>query len=420
MFQSEATTLVPEDTNELTDIFVYDRVAQTIERVSVAADGNQGDGASFAPAISADGRWVAFWSFATNLVPDDTETCGKAPATYNCADIFVRDRETGTTERIRAVGRRGLGSGDHRLDLSADGRRVVFYTRVGDVGYDETTDTWGVFLHDRAHGTTELVSLTESGSPGNGDSVAPSISADGQRVAFVSWASDLVVDDTNGAPDVFVYDHETGQVHRASVSSNGTEGNGASGLLQHQQGWSGGPALSADGRWVAFASNADNLVTEDTHRCEDPVTGPHNCYDVFLHDWQEKTTRRVSVAYDGKPGDGESHAPAISATGRWVVFVSSAANLVLDDTNTCPYTTFARNCPDIFVYDRQTQHIERVSLAHDDVQANDASYAPSISSDGRWITFSSLASNLVDNDTNDVRDIFIRDRSTGETERVRP
>lgn len=417
-FQSEASNLVKDDTNGVSDIFVYDRQTGTTERVSVANDGTQGNGESFSPSISADGRWVVFWSSASNLVADDAEMCGKETQAYNCADIFVRDRQAKTTERIRAVGRQGLGGGDHRLDISANGRWVVFYSWASDLVPEYPHDHWAVFVHDRQTGTTELVSTADDGSWSNDDSVAPSISADGRRVAFVSWASNLVEDDTNKEPDVFVYDRETSSVSRVSISSDGIEGDAKSGLVQHQQGWSGGPVISADGRWVAFTSNASNLVAEDANQCDNPITGPHNCYDVFVHDLEEGVTTRVSVAGDGTPSDGESHAPAISATGRWVAFVSSASNLVPGDTNECPRSTFASNCPDVFLHDLQTEMTERISVSSNGAQANGISNAPSVSSNGRLVTFASLADNLVENDLNGFRDIFVRDRLAGETGRV--
>ena len=417
-FQSEASNLVRNDTNGVSDIFVYDRQTGTTERVSVANDGAQGNGENFSPSISADGRWVIFWSFASNLVAGDTEMCGEETQAYNCADIFVRDRQGKTTERIRAVGRQGLGGGNHRLDISADGRWVVFYSWASDLVPEYPHDHWAVFVHDRQTGTTELVSTAADGSWSNGDSVAPSISADGRRVVFVSWASNLVKGDTNKEFDVFVYDRETGGIRRVSISSDGIEGDGESGLVQHQQGWSGGAVISADGRWVAFTSNASNLVTEDTNQCDNPITGPHNCYDVFVHDLEEGVTIRVSVAGNGTPSDGESHAPAISATRRWVAFVSSASNLVLGDTNECPRSTFAINCPDVFVHDLQTETTERISVSSDGAQANDISNAPSVSSDGRWVAFASSADNLTEDDLNGFKDIFVRDRLVGETERV--
>jgi len=417
-FQSEASNLVDGDTNGLLDIFVYDRQTGAMERVSIASDGTQGNGESFSPAISADGRWVVFWSFASNLVTGDTEECGEGGYTYNCADIFVHDRQTGVTERIVAGGRRGLGGGSDKLGVSADGRWVVFYSWANNLIAGDTDGHSDVFVHDRQTGTTELISVANDGTQGNGDSVEPGISADGRWVVFVSWASNLVVGDTNEKPDVFVYDRQTGTMERVSVASDGTQGNGESGVILHQEGWSDGPSISADGRWVAFTSNASNLVPGDTNECDDPIIGPHNCYDVFVHDRQAGTTVRVSVGSDGAQSEDESGAPSISADGRWVVFVSSAGNLVAGDTNECLYSTGASNCPDIFVHDRQAGTTERVSVASNGTQADGISGAPSISRDGRWVVFHSWAGNLVAGDTNGYSDIFVYDRQTGTTELI--
>lgn len=417
-FQSEASNLVVGDTNEVSDIFVYDRRKDAVERVSVANDGVQGNGESFAPCISADGRWVAFWSFASNLVVGDTEECGEGDFTYNCADVFVHDRQTGTTERIVAGGRRGLGGGSNRLGISADGRWVVFYSWASNLVRNDANGHADIFMHDRQVGTTELISVVRDGTQGNGDSVEPSISADGRWVTFVSQASNLVQNDTNAKWDVFVRDRQTGTTRRVSVASNGAQGNGESGVILHQEGWSDGPAISADGRWVAFTSNASNLVPGDTNECTNPILGPHNCYDVFVHDLQMSTTERVSIAGDGTPGNGESFSPSISADGRWVAFVSSASNLVTGDSNKCPRSSGEGNCPDIFMYDRQAGTTVRVSAASDGTPANEISGAPSLSTVGSWVAFQSAANNLVPGDSNGFMDIFLYNQLTGQIERI--
>jgi len=418
VFQSEARNLVKGDTNGMSDIFVHDRQTGTTERVSVASDGTQGDGESFSPTISADGRWVAFWSFASNLAAGDTEKCGEGDNTYNCADVFVHDLQMGTTERIVAGGSGGLGGGSHSLGISADGRWVAFYSWASNLVTGDTNGRWDVFVHDRQTGITELVSVAGDGTQGNGNSVEPAISADGRWVAFVSWASNLVAGDSNAQPDVFVYDRQTGETRLVSAASDGAQGDGESGIMLHQEGWSAGLSISADGRWVAFTSSASNLAAGDTNECDDPIRGPHNCYDVFVHDLQTGVTARVSVASDGTQSDDESDAPSISADGRWVVFWSSASNLVAGDTNECPYSTGSPNCPDVFVRDLQTGTTERVSVASDGTQANEASVASGVSADGRWVVFWSVASNLVADDSNGFMDVFVHDRRTGRTERV--
>jgi Tol biopolymer transport system component len=180
-----------------------------------------------------------------------------------------------------------------------------------------------VFVHDRQTGQTSRVSVASDGTQGDGDSRASSISADGRYVTFDSFASNLVPGDTNDAIDVFVHDRQTGQTSRISVASGGMEGNGDS----------GNALISANGRYVAFQSIANNLVHNDTN----------DLLDIFVHDRQTGQTSRVSVASAGTQGNGDSFWPSISANGRFVAFNSHANNLVPDDSN---------NSRDVFVHDR--------------------------------------------------------------------
>jgi len=241
-----------------------------------------------------------------------------------------------------------------------------------------------------AAGQMTLISLTPGGQPGNLYSTAPSISADGQWVAFESEATDLVSGDTNGENDIFVRNLAAGTTTRVSVTSAGAQATG---------GGSFAPVISADGRFVAFQSFATNLVSGDTNARA----------DIFLHDLQAHTTILISSAEDGSPANGDSYAPAISTDGRFVAFQSQASNLVKDDTN---------NKADVFVRDLQTHTTVLVSVATDGSPANGNSDAPSISADGRYVTFQSDASNLVAGDNNGKTDIFIRDLLTRTTTRI--
>ncbi len=392
-FESEATNLVSGDTNNFRDIFVHDRQTGQTTRVSVASDGTQSNQHSYNPSISADGRFVAFESVASNLVSGDTN---------NHPDIFVHDRQTGQTTRV-SVASDGAQANDFSSNpsISADGRYVAFIsvannlvsggdtepptlpsttslpnnTASGDTGVDHD-----VFVHDRQTGATTLVSVAMDGSEGNGYSEEVSISADGRYVAFRSGASNLVSGDTNNHPDIFVRDLQTNQTTRVSVASDGTQANN----------FSFEPSISADGRYVAFMSWADNLVSGDTN----------SDWDVFVHDRQTGATIRVSVATGGGQAAGRSQSPSISADGRYVAFASSASNLVSGDTN---------NHPDIFVHDRQTGVTMRVSVASDGTQTFVFSFDPSISADGRYVAFGSEADNLVSGDTNGRYDIFVRE-----------
>jgi Tol biopolymer transport system component len=304
-FSSVAGNLVPGDDNGSLDVFVHDRVTGSTERISVASDGAQANFHSDEPAVSRDGRIVAFSSVASNLVPGDDN---------GSLDVFVHDRATGSTERI-SVASDGTQGNFHseRPAVSGDGRIVAFSSEADDLVPGDTNDGRDVFVHDRATGSTERISVASDGTQGNTNSVLPRVSGDGRVVAFVSFADNLVPDDSNVSDDVFVHDRVTGSTERISVASDGTQGNNES----------FGPAVSRGGRIVAFSSEADNLVPGDSN----------DSRDVFVHDRATGHTKRVSVARDGTQANDESRGPAVSGDGRIVAFTSEADNLVPGDTN---------------------------------------------------------------------------------------
>jgi hypothetical protein len=372
-FRSDASNLVTNDTNNVSDIFVYDIETGITNRVSVGPGGIQGNNsANGGSAISTDGRYVAFDSFASNLVADDTN---------NFSDIFVYDTQTRTPSRV-SVDSQGNQANSVSLSpvISGDGRYVVFESNANNLVADDTNNFSDIFVYDTQTRTTSRVSVDSQGNQGNNASFFPTISGDGRYVAFDSFASNLVADDTNATRDVFIYDAQTRTTSRISVDSQGNQGNNASFF----------PTISGDGRYVAFDSFANNLVADDTNATR----------DVFVYDTQTRTTRRVSVDSQGNQGNNESFSSTISASGRYVVFNSNASNLVAGDTN---------GTGDIFVYDIQTRSISRVSVDSQGNQGNDLSSKPVISSSGRYVAFESYASNLVLNDTNNSRDIFVYD-----------
>jgi Tol biopolymer transport system component len=351
------------------------------ERVSVSSSGMEGNGSSNKPSISPDGRYVSFWSSASNLVEGDTN---------GFPDVFMHDRSTGETttvsiasDGVQANGESGWSS------ISLVGRYAAFESWASNLVISDTNGASDIFVHDRDSGMTTRVSVASDGTQGNRGSTRPSISADGRYVAFESSASNLVSGDTNGRVDIFVHDLTTGETIRVSVASDGTQANN----------WSYTPSISMDGRYVAFESSATNLVIGDTN-------GYH---DIFVHDLITGDTSRVSIASDGVQANDSSLWPSISMDGSFVAFASVASNLVISDTNIFP---------DIFVYSRSTMETIRVSIASDGTQANLSSGEPSISADGRYVAFVSEATNLVLGDTNGVTDIFVHDIITGETTRV--
>ncbi|MBA3868421.1 MAG: PD40 domain-containing protein [Anaerolineae bacterium] len=382
-FYSYASNLVSGDTNNTTDIFVTDRQTGITERVSVSSTGTQGNNESRAPALSADGRFVVFYSLASNLVPGDTN---------HYDDVFVHDRQTGSTERV-SVSSTGTGGNDGStstaLAISPDGRFVTFYSFASNLVPGDTNTFADVFIRDRQTGITERVSVSSAGTQGNSQSYASALSADGRFVTFYSFASNLVPNDTNSYRDVFVHDRQNNTTEQVTVSSTGIKGN-----LD-----SANSTISADGRFVAFWSYSTNLVPDDTNYTT----------DIFVRDQQTGSTERVSVSSTGTESNFYSFDPVLSADGRFVTFYSAAFNLVPDDTN---------HYNDIFVHDRQTGSTERVSVSFAGTEGNNYSENSAISADGRFVAFHSLASNLVPDDVNNSYDIFVHDRQTGNTERV--
>lgn len=263
-----------------------------------------------------------------------------------------------------------ITSGSNRSDrvaLSADGRFLVFDSLAPDLVTGDTNDYQDVFVHDRETGTTTAV------TNGRGTSYAGAISSDGRYIVFDSYASSLVPGDSNQSRDVFVYDRETDETTRIT---DGDDGSYVSGI-------------SADGRFVVYYSYASNLAPDDTNGYR----------DVFVYDRELLTTTKITG------GNGAALAPAISADGRWISFYSGASNLVPGDRN---------RTRDVFLHDRETATTTRIT------NGNGASYssALALSGDGRFVAFYSLASDLVEGDTNERSDIFVYDQATATTTKL--
>jgi Tol biopolymer transport system component len=358
-------------------------VAQTTTRVSVSSNGVEANFDCNDPVISADGRFVAFDTRASNLVPGDTN------GTW---DVFIHDNLSGTTTFASAdsAGVQG-NSWSGFPSISATGRYVVFWSSATNLVSGAIPPQ--VYLHDCLNGTNEIVSVSTTGIQQSvpGTSTGSAVSPDGRFVVFESDASNLVQGDTNGQEDIFIRDRQAGTTERVSVASSGKQANL----------YSAYPSVSDDGRFIAFESAASNLVPGDTNGVS----------DVFVRDRLTGITERVSVGPGGVQADLTSRRPSMSADGRFVAFYSLASNLIAGNASTYVHV-------DVFVHDRQTGTNELISVDSSGVQGNDWSYDPSISADGRYVAFWSMATNLVPGDTNGNRDVFLHDRQTGSTIRA--
>jgi Tol biopolymer transport system component len=299
-------------------VFVHDRRTRTTQRVSVTSNDRQGNRSSNVPTLSANGRFVPFTSYASNLVKGDTNGEG---------DAFVHDLATGTTERVSVASDGKQGQGISWIGgISAFGRFVLFSSFASNLVKGDTNRAADVFVRDRRTGTTTWLSVTGKGIQGNGTSFGDWISGDGRFVVFESEAFNLVKGDTNDSRDVFVLDRKAGTIERVSVASDGRQGNAAS-FGAHDR------AITPDGRYVVFLSSASNLVPGDSN-------GVH---DVFVRDRTKGVTTRESLSSAGGQTNDYSYEPTLSDTGAFVAFSSEATNLVPGDKN---------GARDIFVRDR--------------------------------------------------------------------
>jgi hypothetical protein len=427
-FESTATNLVPNDTNGFSDVFLSQASTPVnIERVSIADDESEANGPSFRPSGFQLATSVAFDSQASNLVDSDTSTN---------SDVFVRDL-AGTATVHASINPDGTGLQGNSFSPA--------YSASGTVAFLSTTSQAGgngknqVFLHTLATDELELVSVAEGTDvAGNGEASAVSIDADGEVVGFTSDATNLIASDTNGVSDTFARNTDTDTTIRTSVDVDSSQltapsfggnltlvagqvqapfqnGNrllaynelvaaseqiatGAVSFISNGDAYR--PALSRNGRYVAFESSADNLVSNDTNGVP----------DVFVLDLATGFIERVSVNTGGLEANGYSYQADISADGRYVAFVSVASNLVSGDNN---------GVSDVFVRDRQTGETVAASLNAADETANGASSEPSISDDGRRVAFSTVATDITTLlDGNSSRDVYVRNFDTNSTIRA--
>lgn len=378
-FQSQAA-LVSTDTNGLYDVYLRDVGAGETVRVSGLGTASEPTGASRAPALSLDSRFVAYESDASELVADDEN---------NTSDVFVLDRETKTTVRasVSTTGTEGeLAS--RTPSISGDGSLVVFVSDATTLVPDDTNGRTDVFIHDLVTGETRRVSETVS-AEANGSSDIAAISADGSTVVLVSKANNLVPGDVNGRSDIFAYDVVAGTFELVSVSSSETQGN-----LDSQE-----PSVSEDGRFVTFESASTNLVAGDGNLKR----------DIFLRDRQLGTTVRISGGANGVDSDENSSASRVSLDGRFVAFSSRATALAPGSTD---------GVSNVYVWDALQDSVTCVGTAADGEPLDGDCYSPALSPDGRFAAFHSTASNLVASDTNVHTDVFVTEFAPRRIERV--
>ncbi|MGB7875050.1 MAG: hypothetical protein WBL25_11755, partial [Anaerolineales bacterium] len=368
VFESEASNLVPVDTNGTGDVFVHDRQTGATTRVSVDSSGIEANDSSGGASTSSDGRFVAFYSYASNLVSGDTN---------GMIDIFVHDRQTGATTRV-SVDSSGTEANGNSADvyyatsISSDGRYVAFQSEANNLVSGDTNGAEDIFVHDRQTGITTRVSVDSSGVQANAASSTPVISDDGRYIVFSSAGSNLVAGDTNGKTDVFVHDRQTGATTLTSVNSSGAQADGGG----------SSPSISGDGRYVVFLSDSNNLAsgTEDFGKL------------VYVRDRQTGQTTPVSVYSDGYLMYGTLDQPTISGNGRYAAFS------FYDKAN-------GQGLQEIWMRDLQTG--ESIQATYGGTSSEDSSYSPSLSADGKIVAFWSASKTLVSGDTNGAWDIFV-------------
>ncbi len=383
-FESGANNLIPGDGNGVSDIFVYDTWTGILERVSVSNSGMEANGASYCPTISDDGTLVAFTSDADNLVPNDLN---------GFADVFVHNRQTGVTERVNisSNGDEANGITLNAPMISGDGRFVVFSSLATNLIPNDSTFNEEMFVRDLPNGiTARPVAFNDN----TFEIFASSISQSGRFLGFsVPDQPELDSLDTNFDWDIYIHDRDPDE--------NGTfdEGNGITELVTVSDSGEIGnnnsfsqPYISADGQFVVYASQATNLIANDANG---------TISDLFVRNRQTDTNELVTISTGGQQANDFTFAffgKYMSDDGRFVVFATAADNLVTNDTN---------GAQDIFLRDRLNGTTIRISRSGSGAEANGASFTPAINTNGQYSVFSSPADNLIPGDIDNVSDIFV-------------
>ncbi|GAB4275855.1 MAG: PD40 domain-containing protein [Candidatus Promineifilaceae bacterium] len=350
-----------------------------IERISVGTNGVQADGSSFFAFTSVDNRYITFHSWASNISTDQTGE--------NWLDVFLRDRQTNTTIKITNGIDGPTNEDSFDAVLTADGRYVVYTSYAWNlVPNDTNRDAWSrngldIFLYDTQTQQTQRVSLAHDGKEIQGNS-SGIISRDGTWILMDSDGPGILPSSTPAGSNLYLRNWRTGEIKL--LVAGGENGYFTSWWPDY------------DASHAAFSSTFDHLAANDTNGEQ----------DVFWVDASTGVITLVSRSINGGSANGKSGQSVISQDGRYVVFVSYASDLIPNDTN---------GVGDVFIYDRITDSIERVSVSSSGEQANGLSRDPSICGNGRYVSFSSDATNLVANDTNGKRDVFVHDMQSGET-----
>ncbi len=379
VFCGFSNNLVPGDTNGKYDLFLRDLQVPTTTRLTLGPGNVEADNHTFdQPEFSGNGQFVVFSSSASNLDPTDANGSG--------SDVFIVDLTTGVVQLVstNAAGN-SVGGGSNRAHVSDDGRYVSFLSNANGLVPNDTNSATDVFVKDRFTGQVERANTDAGGAQTSGAVSWNAISPDGNLVAFTSSASTLAPGDTNGIADVWIKDRTTGAVTNAGLNSYGGLAVGGDFAM---------PAFSGNGRFLAFASSSTMFP------------GDGGGADIFVRDLLTGSFQHASVALGGAVQNGSASEPSLSHDGLTVVFVSTASNLVPGDTN---------NVSDVFVRDIVTGVTTRVSTSTDGVQANALMWEARQSADGKLISFSTNASNLVPGDVNLASDVFLHRRAADGT-----
>lgn len=354
VFSSVANNLVDDDLNicnwygadiSCMDIYIHDAETKQTERISVADDGQESDNNSYYPVISADGRWVAYWSEATNLTADSNNICDVGDRAGNCINLYIYDRVTRSTKLIPIGRRLGFGAVEP-VSISGNGQ----YLSLTILSTDQIAENLRllnqseVYVFDTQNDSFTPVNIDNLGNAGNAESDHPRISSDGRYVAFTSLADNLTHSDRNGQSDVFLRDRIEKSTQLISKTQEGSPGNASSGsrTIPGIAGWGQQISISDDGRYVVFTSHADNLSKDMTESCGHP--GKSVCVNVYLFD---RVTNLTELILPGRGLDSFYANVQISGDGRRVAIVDQFIRCTDKDI-----------CSQLWLYDVEKRSVE--------------------------------------------------------------